>query len=127
MLTATNTRHWPFRFVSMGNSYVQFKQRYKSDIGGKIWADPALNPYRRDLLCYTTRTGKIVICGITSRDITDTLLRLSRKYTGQRLIAQGEQMISEATFMAQMPPRVLGRIDLSQYALAADDTDELPF
>lgn len=116
----------PFKFKYMGN-YVSFKQRYTRELSERIWGDPALNPYRNDIVFFlnSERTHGI-IAGVTAVGFVQVLMRVKNRHAGFMLIQQGQNLVA-----ANSPGPILpgSTIVPPQRDLwhTDDDGDELPF
>lgn len=118
MLTRQQISAMPFRFKYLGN-YVSFKQRYTRELSERIWNDPALNPYKRDIMFFlnSERTHGI-IAGVTNVGFVQVLMRVKNKHAGYMLMHQGQQMIAANSDEVVRPEPQLH---------TDPDEDELPF
>ena len=119
MLTRQQISAMPFRFKYLGN-YVSFKQRYTRQLSERIWNDPALDPYKNDLVFFlnSERTHGI-IAGATVVGFVQVLMRVKNKHAGFMLIQQGQNLVNANTSGPVIPPQR----DLTHWAT----DDELPF
>ena len=123
MLTRQQISAMPFRFKYLGN-YVSFKQRYTRELSERIWGDPALNPYRNDLVFFlnSERTHGI-IAGVTAVGFVQVLMRVKNRHAGFMLIQQGQNLVAANS---NPGPIVPPQRNLTQWH-TDDDGDELPF
>lgn len=85
----------PFRFKYLGN-YVSFKQRYTRDLSERIINDPAINPYKKDLVYFLNSKGTHgIIAGITASSFVEVLMRVKNKHVGYMLIHKGNSLVYE--------------------------------
>jgi hypothetical protein len=82
MMTIEQITAMPFKFNYQGNQ-VSFKQRYTKELAERIWTDPAMQPYRPSLVYILNKERThAIICGITTSDFVDVLMRTKRKHLG---------------------------------------------
>ena len=124
MLTRQQISVMPFRFKYLGN-YVSFKQRYTRQLSERIWNDPALDPYKNDLVFFlNSKRTHGIIAGVTGSQFVQVLMRVKNKHAGFMLIQQGQNLVDANTGYIPLPTPP--QRDLTQWHTDPDG-DELPF